>query len=137
MECKYGCGKKIKVVDFQPRPDKRTNRETSKDLNLGSFKLYYEIDADGDRGDLHMCPEFKKILDSEVDHVDCTTSSCYVKTGRLMRPKSLDEMLLIFHKEMEKIRSDKTQPEFTPETMDNVLKMMKEAYAKKFGEEHT
>ena len=110
MECKYGCGKKIKVVDFQPRHDKRTNRETSKDLKLGSFKLYYEIDADGDRGDLHMCPEFKKILDSEVDHVDCTTSSCYVKTGRLMRPKSLDEMLLSSTKRWKKSVQIKHSP---------------------------
>ena len=79
MECKYDCGKKIQVIDFdlldgldETEREKRSKENMFKytridtTLSLDKFKLYYEIDDDGDRGDLHMCPEFQKKLDSDL-----------------------------------------------------------------------
>ena len=61
MECKYGCGKEIKEEDFDLIDERVMSDDTIKRIRNRKtphqFKLYYEIDADGDRGNLHMCPK--------------------------------------------------------------------------------
>ena len=67
MKCKYGCGKEIKEEDFDLIDERVMSDDTIKRIRNRKtphqFKLYYEIDDDGDMGDLHMCPELQKLID--------------------------------------------------------------------------